>query len=127
MAISQERSLRKATGGRYRDYRKKRLFNLGDLPTYTKIGDTKLKLKREKGGNPKYTLLSTNKINVVLDKKTKKSQVANIKTVVDNPANRNFIRRNIITKGTLVETNLGKVKVTSRPGQEGTLNGILVS
>ena len=46
--------------------------------------------------------------------------------VVDNPANRNFVKRNIMTKGTVVETDKGKVRITSRPGQEGSLNGVLV-
>ena len=126
MAISQERSLRKPTGGRYRDNRKKRLFNLGDNPTYTRIGEKKLKVKRERSGSLKFTLLTANKINVI-DPKTKKFKIAEIKTVVESPANRNFIRRNIITKGTVIETSMGKVKVTSRPGQEGNLNGILVA
>ena len=61
-----------------------------------------------------------------MNPKTKKSQKAELKTVVESPANRNFVRRNIITKGSVVETSLGKVKITSRPGQEGTLNGVLV-
>ena len=34
--------------------------------------------------------------------------------------------RNILTKGAFVETNLGKVKITSRPGQDGNMNGILI-
>ena len=59
--------------------------------------------------------------------KTKKIQKTEVLTVVDSPANRNFIRRNIITKGSILETKLGKVKVTSRPGQEGMLNGVLIS
>ncbi|MFH1511592.1 MAG: 30S ribosomal protein S8e, partial [Candidatus Woesearchaeota archaeon] len=33
---------------------------------------------------------------------------------------------NIITKGTIVDTDKGKVRITSRPGQDGTLNGVLV-
>ena len=37
-----------------------------------------------------------------------------------------YVRRNIITKGAIVKTEAGLVKITSRPGQDGTLNGILV-
>ena len=77
------------------------------------------------GGHAKNTLISANKINI-LDPKTKKAQVTEILTVVESPANRNFIRRNIITKGSVVNTKAGKVKVTSRPGQDGMINGILV-
>ena len=37
-----------------------------------------------------------------------------------------LVRRNIITKGSIVETKLGKAKVTCRPGQEGSVNGVLL-
>ena len=62
----------------------------------------------------------------VLDPKTKKVKKAKIKVVVENKANVNFVRRNIITKGSVVNTKLGKVRVTSRPGQEGFVNGVLI-
>ena len=61
-----------------------------------------------------------------MDPKTKKSSKAKINTVVDNPANRNFIRANILTKGTVVDTDKGKARITNRPGQEGTVNGVLI-
>ena len=57
---------------------------------------------------------------------TKKTVVADVKTVVDSPANRNFVRRSIMTKGAVIETSLGKARITSRPGQEGFLNAVLV-
>ena len=76
------------------------------------------------GGQYKQTLLSTKIINVS-DKKGK-TQVVELVTVVENPANPNLVRRNILTKGAVVETKLGKVRITSRPGQEGTVNGVLV-
>lgn len=126
MVVYQERSKRKITGGRYKMYRKKRLANTGSMPTLTKVGDKRLKIKRARAGLLKQTLLSINKVNV-LNSKTKKSQISEIVKVIDSPANRNFVRRNIITKGTILETKIGKVKVTSRPGQEGTLNAVLIS
>ena len=61
-----------------------------------------------------------------MDPKTNKVQVTDILNVVDNKANTHFVRRNIITKGAVVETSLGKAKVTSRPGQHGMVNGVLV-
>lgn len=126
MVVYQERSKRKITGGRYRFFRKKRLFNMGSPPTLTKIGEKKLKFRREKGGSLKQALLSINKVNII-NPKTKKAQQTDIVTVIESPANRHFIRRSIITKGTILETKLGKAKVTSRPGQEGTLNAVLIS
>ena len=58
----------------------------------------------------------------------KKAKVLHLKilNVVGNPANRHFVRRNIITKGSFVDTEKGKVRITSRPGQDGSLNGVFV-
>ena len=58
--------------------------------------------------------------------KTKKYSITKIKAITDNPANRHFVRRSIITKGTVVETEAGKARVTNRPGQEGVINAVLV-
>ena len=55
-----------------------------------------------------------------------KSQVVDVLGVIENSANPNYVRRNIITKGAIVETPEGNAKVTSRPGQDGVLNGILI-
>nr|MBA4405398.1 30S ribosomal protein S8e [Nanoarchaeum sp.] len=126
MAINQVRPRRKVTGSRYKDLRKKKQFELGRDPTLTKIGQVKKKLIRIMSGKRKEITLVAEFVNVI-DPKSKKSMQAKIKTVVENPANRHFVRRNILTKGTIVETDKGKVKITSRPGQEGNLNGILVS
>jgi len=46
--------------------------------------------------------------------------------VLENPANRHFVRRNILTKGTIIETVKGKAKITGRPGQEGMVNAVLI-
>ena len=124
MPISQKRSKKKVSGGKYHKI-PKRVNQLAGAPALTKVGERRAKLKREIGGNKKTTLLQNNIINV-LDPKTKKYQKTEILSVVENPANRNFVRRNIMTKGCIVETKIGKAKLTSRPGQEGTVNGILV-
>jgi len=68
-------------------------------------------------------LLSADVANVFDGKKYHKSK---IKEVVKNKANRHFVRRNILTKGAVIETELGKAKITSRPGQEGMVNAVLV-
>jgi len=125
MAILQERPRRKVTGSRYVDYRKKKFSNLGRDPTQTRVGERKVKLLRGKGGHKK-EILYTDKMLNVFNSKTKKYEKVEIKNVVENPANRHYVRRNILTKGTIVETSLGRVKITSRPGQEAVLNGVLV-
>ncbi|MBM4240204.1 MAG: 30S ribosomal protein S8e [Euryarchaeota archaeon] len=125
MAIWQGKSLRKPTGGRAKLKRNKRKSELGKEAAETKIGERKIKKIRTRGGNRKIRLTIEDKINVV-DPKTSKIEVTEILSVVENKANPHFVRRNIITKGAVVETNIGKVKVTSRPGQHGIINGVLV-
>ena len=117
MAISQTKSRRKQTGALYKAYRKKRKHELGRLPALTKLEKKRAANIRIRGGNRKVSLLSIDAANL-LDPKTKKHEQVKIKTIVENPANRHFVRRNIITKGCIVETEKGKAKITSRPGQE---------
>ena len=125
MARSQKTSKRKASGGRLRSSRGKRKFELAGFPALTKVSDkTVRRSKRVIGGSIKTRILATNIINVS-DKKGK-TEKTEIKTVLENPANPHLVRRNILTKGAIVETKMGKVKITSRPGQEGTVNGVLL-
>ena len=62
----------------------------------------------------------------VLNQKDKTYRKSKIKTVTENTANRHYVRRNIITMGSVVETELGKARITSRPGQDGTVNAVLL-
>ncbi|VVB80004.1 30S ribosomal protein S8e [uncultured archaeon] len=114
------------TGGKYIKNRKKKKYELPGQKKIVKVSETdkeRRKTKRVAGGNKKTFLLQAKFINVTLkDKKIKKAQVKN---VLETPSDRFLARQNIITKGTILETELGKVKVTNRPTQEGTLNGIL--
>ena len=126
MARDIRRSSRKPSGSFYKRVKGKKLNNLSSNPTMTKVGKYKLQKQRTVGNNKKLSVLDSDVANV-LDPKTKKYTKAKIKTVVDNPANRNFVRRNILTKGTVIETEAGKAKITSRPGQEGTVNAVLIS
>ena len=48
-----------------------------------------------------------------------KMQKAEIKNVIETPSNRFLARQNIITKGTIIETDLGRIRITNRPTQEG--------
>jgi len=115
---------RKVSGGRYKKNRKKKLFeNLGQTRN-VKLGEEKKRSKRTTGGNWKKFFLRAKFVNVLGDK-NKISRVE-IKNVLETPSNRFLARQNIITKGTIVETELGKVKITNRPSQEPVINGILV-
>lgn len=125
MARSQAKSKRKASGGRYTSGQSKKHHELAGFPALTKLADEKrTKQKRTIGGNSKRVLLQGKEINVADQKgKTQKTEIV---TVVENPSNPHLVRRNILTKGAVVETKMGKARVTSRPGQEGTLNGVLI-
>ncbi len=123
MAINQRRSVKKETGSGYKRDRSKRKVELGRPASLTKIGEKKVKKVRTLGGNIKNRALKDSKI-IVLD--GKKKIVANIIRVVENSANRHFVRMNVMTKGAIIETDKGKVKITNRPGQTGQIQGILV-
>ncbi len=124
MARSQFRSNRKVTGGRYHSYRTKKRNELSGFAANTKLGERRAQTKRILGGHIKQGLLSANEISVT-DKKGKSAKTT-ILNVVENPANSNLVRRNIITKGCVVETKMGRARVTSRPGQEASISGKLL-
>ena len=126
MVITQSRSKRTVGGARYHDYRKKKLYDKGSEPTHTKIGKTQLKRVKGKAAIQKIKVVVAETANV-LDPKTKQFKQAKIVTVKENPASQHFVRRNIITKGAVIETEIGKARVTSRPGQDGTINAVLIS
>ncbi len=125
--ITQGRSLVKPSGGLKKPYRKKRLYERGSQPTMGKLGSSKRsRVDRITGGAVKRRVLQAAVANVY-NPETKKFAVAKIKTISNNPANRYFTRANIITRGAILETELGKARVTNRPGQDGVVNAILVT
>ena len=116
---------KKISGSRYIKRRKKKSYESAGQRRIVKIGEEKRKSKRTRGKNKKTFLLKAKFVNIQSkDKKSKKK--VEIKNVLETPSNRFLARQNILTKGTIVETELGKVKITSRPSQEGIVNGILV-
>jgi len=119
----QGRGLRKPTGGKYHKFRDKRKRELGRIDVLPTIGEEERKVIRVMGGNKKVKAVKLKFVNVRVGKKVKRVE---IKKVVDNPANRHYKRMGVITKGAIVETELGKVRITNRPSQEGFANGVLV-
>ena len=116
---------KKPSGGRKRAYRKKRRSELGSFPAETTLGELKRKIEMGRGGTLKLKLLS-NKEVCVTDAKTGKTQKVEITRVAKNPANVDYDRRGVITKGAIIETSLGLARITSRPGQDGVLNAVPV-
>ncbi len=125
MALWQGDSRRSKTGRRIRYSRGKRKFEIGRESHLTTIGNIKIKKVRTLGKNQKIRAKTINMVHII-DKKNNKTQKTKIKTVIGNPANINYIRRNIINKGAIIETELGKARVTSRPGQTGVVNAVLI-
>jgi len=123
--IWQGRSKRKYTGKLYRKFRKKRKYELGREYIETLIGERKIKKIRVRGGNYKIRLFREKFANVYVPSE-KKVVKAEIKSVIENRAHIHFARRNVITKGAVIETTAGKAVVTNRPGQEGIVNAVLI-
>jgi small subunit ribosomal protein S8e len=117
---------KKITGGKYIKQRKKKRSELAGQKRVIKMSpDEKRKTARVRGGNKRTYLLKAKFVNV-LDKKSGKTQKLEITKVIETPSNTFLARQNIITKGTIIETSKGKVRVTNRPTQEGSVNGVLL-
>lgn len=115
---------RKITGGKYHARRKKRLFEFTSQQRIAVLGNIKRKSLKTRGGHSKTVLLSANTANV-LDKSGKVKR-ADIKNVIETPQNKFFARENRLLKGAIIETSLGKARITNRPTQEGCVNAVLL-
>ena len=116
---------RKTSGGKYHKQRKKKYFEKKNQERVVSLKDTKKKKIRVRGGKIKTILLNDNKANV-LDPKTKKTKKIEIKNVLETPQNVFLARQNRLMKGSIIETEMGKARITNRPSQEGHVNAILL-
>jgi small subunit ribosomal protein S8e len=115
---------RKISGGKYHAERKKKLYEKQGQQRAAILGEPKSKSLRTHGGAVKTILLSTNIVNLLHNKKMAKAKIIN---VVETPQNRFLSRQNRLMKGAVIETSLGKAKITNRPTQEGQVNAILIT
>ena len=117
------------TGGTRRKFRQKKKRHYGRFPAETRVvekGQEEKRVKiRVRGGSYKVRLYRVEYANV-LDPREGKYVKVRIVNVEENPANREFKRRQIITRGAIIRTEAGLAKVTSRPGQDGVVNAILL-
>lgn len=112
------------SGKKQRKFRDKRLHEIGGPFSSTKVDEKdEVKLDRTRGSNIKVRLMRAAFANISTPEGMKK---AKIKSVAESPDNRHHARMNIITKGAVIETEIGKARVTSRPGQHGIVNAILL-
>ncbi len=114
---------KKISGGKYTQPRKKKLRENSGQKRIVKLGEEKRKQKKVTGGNVKVFAFGGKFVNVQEKGKSKRLE---IKNVIETPSNRFLARQNIITKGTILLTDSGKIKVTNRPTQNGVINGVFV-
>lgn len=114
---------RKITGGKYHKQKKQKLYERSNQPRHATLGERKTKQIRIRAGKMKTIILREDTINLIVDGKTKQAKITN---VIETPQNKFFSRQNRLLKSAIVETSLGKAKITNRPNQEGQVNGILI-
>ena len=116
---------RKLTGGKLILARGKRKFEIGREQSDTTIGDVRIKKVQVRGGREKVRMLRGNMV-AVADPVTGMSKMVKIETAKENRANLHYMRRNILTKGAVIKTEIGDARITNRPGQDGIINAVLL-
>ncbi len=120
----QGKSNRKITGGKRFYHRKKRKFEISRDYELPMISEHKRKIIKSRGNNRKVRIVGAGEVNLSDGEGNVKR--VEMKNVIKNPANPNYVQRNILNKGAVVETEKGKAKITSRPGQDGVMNAVLI-
>lgn len=121
----QGRSVRSETGARLKTARSKRRVEIGRSPAETHIGEERRRIIRTHGGNTKIRALRASFASVS-NPKTGETKKVSIDDVEANTANPNYVRRNLLTKGAVIKTEIGRAKIVSRPGQDGVINAVLI-
>jgi len=113
----------KITGGRRHPLRSRRKYELDRFPNEAVIGKQVTVTRKVRGKNIKSAIKTIDSVNLAIDSKIKRVKIIK---VLENATNNDYQRRGIISKGAVLETEAGKCRVVSRPGQHGTVNAILV-
>ena len=114
----------KITGGIRHPLKTRQKFQIDRYPSEALMGEQETATRKTRGNNRKTALKTVNHVNLVLpNAKIKRSKIVR---VLENQTNNDYQRRGVITKGAILETEDGKCKVVSRPGQNGVINAILV-
>ena len=114
----------KITGGRRHPLRIRRKYEIDRYPNEPVNGAQVTVTRRVRGNNNKTALKSIDFVNLATeDNKVKKSKIIK---VLENTTNNDYKRRGIITKGAILETQEGKCRVVSKPGQNGIANAVLL-
>ena len=114
----------KITGGRRHPLRIRRKYEINRYPNEALTGPASTITRKVRGKNQKTALKTIDFVNLATgDAKVKKAKIIK---VLDNATNNEYKRRGIITKGAILETQEGKCRVISKPGQNGIVNAILL-
>jgi len=113
----------KITGGRRHVLRSRRKYEMDRFPNEALIGDQITITRKVRGKNAKTSIKTIDSVNLAIDSKIKRVKIIK---VLDNATNNGYQRRGVVSKGAILETEEGKCRVVSRPGQHGTVNAILV-
>jgi small subunit ribosomal protein S8e len=116
---------RKLTGGRKVALRGRRKFEIDRYPNEAVVGTTQIVTRRIRGKDVKAAFKTAEYANVV-DAGSNKVSKSKILRVTKNPANRDYERRGVISRGAIIETEGGTARVVSRPGQDGVVNAVLI-
>lgn len=114
----------KITGGRRHPLRTRRKYETDRYPNEAINGAQVTITRHVRGKNRKTALKSIDFVNLATgDANVKKTKIIK---VLENATNNDYKRRGIITKGAILETQEGKCRIVSKPGQNGVANAILL-
>ena len=113
----------KITGGRKHPLRSRRKYETDRFPNEALVGEQITITRKVRGKNNKTGIKTIDSVNLAIDSKVKRVKIIR---VLENGTNNDYQRRGVLTKGAILETDEGKCKVVSRPGQSGTVNAIPV-
>jgi len=113
----------KVTGGRRHPLRSRRKYEMDRFPNEALIGEQITITRKVRGKNVKAAIKTIDSVNLAIDSKIKRVKIIK---VLENATNNDYQRRGVISKGAILETEEGKCRVVSRPGQHGAVNAILV-
>ena len=113
----------KIPGGRRHTLRSRRKYEIDRFPNEALVCEQITVTRKFRGKNNKTGIKTIDSVNLAVDSKVKRVKIIR---VLENGTNNDYQRRGVLTKGAILETDEGKCRVVSRPGQNGTINAILV-
>jgi small subunit ribosomal protein S8e len=114
---------RRPTGGRSRPHRGRRAYEKDGYAIEPLVGLAARRAIRRRGGHVTSGAITADFANVTDGTgKARKSKIIRVKS---SPANRDYERRGVITKGAILDTEAGEAVVTSRPTADGVVNAAL--